>query len=185
MKKIFFHVCIFLLLFGNVFSESINKDYELNKLFDQLKKTINASVAFEIEIKIWQIWSTHPTKNELTKSLAIGSKLMSNGKLQSAYDIFSEIINSEPNWAEGWNKRATVLYLMGKYENSLNDIKTVLKLENRHFGALSGQALVYIKLNHYEKAIASYKEAQKIYPSIESSKIMIPQLKELIKKEAI
>ncbi len=136
-------------------------------------------------MQIWQIWSTHPTKDELTKSLAHGSKLMSDGKLQLAYDIFSEIVHLEPNWAEGWNKRATVLYLMSKYNNSLEDINKVLDIENRHFGALSGQGLVYIKLNHYEKAISSYKEAQKIYPSIKSSEKMIPQLEKLIRKEVI
>ena len=185
MKKIFFYFCIFLLFCGNVFSESINENFKLNKLFDELKETKSASVAFEIEKKIWSIWSTHPVKNKLTESLNLGSELMSNGKLELAYEIFSEIVKSEPNWSEGWNKRATVLYLMGRYQDSLRDINVVLELESRHFGALSGQGLVYIKLNQYEKAIDSYKEAQKIYPSIKSSKLMIPQLKELIKKETL
>ena len=95
------------------------------------------------------------------------------------------IINIEPTWAEGWNKRATVLYLMGRYKDSLRDINEVLKYESRHFGALSGQALIQIKLKNYEKAIESYRAAQKIYPSIGSAKIMIPQLQELIREEAI
>jgi tetratricopeptide (TPR) repeat protein len=185
MKKIFFFVHIFLLFCVNTYSETTNKDFKLNKLFNQLKKTNNASEAFEIEMQIWQIWSTHPIKNQLTELLSKGSEIMSNGDFISAYKIFSEIVELEPNWAEGWNKRATTLYLMGKYERSLDDINVVLKLESRHFGALSGQGLVYIELNHYEKAIESYKAAQKIYPLIESSKMMIPQLEELIKKEAI
>ena len=91
----------------------------------------------------------------------------------------------EPNWAESWNNRATARYLMGRYTESLKDINEVLKQENRHFGALSGQGLVYIQLKQYEKAINSYKEAQKIYPSIQSSDKMIPQLEELIRKEEI
>ena len=103
-------------------------------------------------MKIWNIWSTHPTKNKMTELLAYGSELIENGKFEPAREIFSEVIKLEPNWAEGWNKRATVLYLMGKYKDSLNDIKEVLKLEHRHFGALSGQGLVYIQLNQYEKA---------------------------------
>ena len=74
---------------------------------------------------------------------------------------------------------------MGKYENSLSDIDEVLKRESRHFGALSGQALVQIKLKNYEKAINSYKAAQKIYPSIKAAEIMIPQLQELINNETI
>ena len=110
---------------------------------------------------------------------------MSKGKLVSAYKIFSAIIESEPEWAEGWNKRATVLYLMGRYQDSLNDIDEVLKRESRHFGALSGQGLVQIKLGNYEQAIKSYQAVQKIYPSIKAAKVMIPQLRKLIKDEVI
>ena len=74
---------------------------------------------------------------------------------------------------------------MGKYTDSLNDIDEVLKRENRHFGALSGQALIQIGLKNYEQAINSYKTAQSIYPFIRAADIMIPQLQELINKEAI
>ena len=74
---------------------------------------------------------------------------------------------------------------MRQYESSLADIKITLVLEPRHFGALSGQALNYIELNLYEKAIESYKAAQKIYPIIDGAKKMIPQLKELIKDLAV
>ena len=69
-------------------------------------------------------------------------------------------------WAEAWNKRATVLYLLGEFQKSQNDIDKVLELEERHFGALAGQGLVNIQLKNYEKAIMSYREAQKIYPSM-------------------
>ena len=124
-------------------------------------------------------------QEKLTALLVIGSNLMSKGELESAYNIFSKIIESAPDWAEGWNKRATALYLMNEYSDSLSDIEEVLRLESRHFGALSGQALVQIKLKNYEKAISSYKAAQKIYPSIWAAEIMIPQLQELIDREAI
>ena len=185
MKKLSLSVCLVLLFFGNVFAESTERNNKLNQLFNQLKKSNDVSIALEIELKIWNIWSTHPTQEKLTSSLAIGSELMSRGELDSAYKIFSIIIESDPDWAEGWNKRATVLYLMEKYLDSLNDIDEVLKRESRHFGAFSGQALVQIKLKNYEKAIISYQTAQKIYPSLKSAEIMIPQLQELIKEEAI
>ena len=185
MKKLLLSVCLVLLFFGNVFAESTERNNKLNQLFNQLKKSNDVSIALEIELKIWNIWSTHPTQEKLTSSLAIGSGLMSRGELVSAYKIFSTIIESDPDWAEGWNKRATVLYLMGKYLDSLNDIDEVLKRERRHFGAFSGQALVQIKLKNYEKAIKSYQTAQKIYPSMKSAEIMIPQLQKLIKEEAI
>ena len=89
---------------------------------------------------------------------------MSQNKLEDAYNIFTEVIEIDPNWAEAWNKRATVLYLMGKYEMSQADINKVLDIEKRHFGALTGQGLVQTALKNYEKAIDSYIEAHKVHP---------------------
>ena len=110
---------------------------------------------------------------------------MSQNQLTSAHNVFSKVIELDPKWAEGWNKRATVLYMMGNYKQSQNDIDEVLKLEKRHFGALSGQGLVQIELKNYDKAIESYKEVQKIYPSMEAPKVMIPRIKKLIKEQSI
>ena len=185
MKKLSLYVFLVLLFCGNTIADSKDRDVKLNQLFEQLKKSNNVSVAIEVEIKIWNIWSTHPTQKKLTRSLAKGSDLMSKGELEPAYKIFSTIISSAPDWAEGWNKRATVLYLMGRYQDSLSDIDEVLKRESRHFGALSGQGLVQIKLENYEKAIKSYQAVQKIYPTIRAAKVMIPKLLELIKDESI
>ena len=176
---------LILLFCGNTIADSKDRDVKLNQLFEQLKKSNKVSVAIEVEMKIWNIWSTHPTQKKLTRSLAKGSDLMSKGELEPAYKIFSTIISSAPDWAEGWNKRATVLYLMGRYQDSLSDIDEVLKRESRHFGALSGQGLVQIKLENYEKAIKSYQAVQKIYPTIRAAKVMIPKLLELIKDESI
>ena len=176
---------LLLLFCGNAIADSKDRDVKLNQLFKQLEKSDDASIALEIEMKIWNIWSTNPTQDKLTQLLAKGSNLMSKHELETAYKIFSTIIDSSPDWAEGWNKRATVLYLMGRYHDSLNDIDEVLKRESRHFGALSGQGLVQTKLGNYEKAIKSYQAVQKIYPSMRAAKIMIPQLRKLIKDEAI
>ncbi len=102
-----------------------------------------------------------------------------------AKDIFTEVINLDQNWAEAWNKRATVLYMLGEFEKSQNDIDQVLALEQRHFGALAGQGLVNIQLKNYEKAIRSYEQAQEIYPAMRSPKIMIKQIEELMKQQTI
>ena len=185
MKKILLYTFVIFIFFGNVIADSKDKDVELNLLFEELKKSNSDSAAFEIEMKIWNIWSTHPTQEKLTQSLSKGSGLMSKGELEAAYKIFSTIIESTSDWAEGWNKRATVLYLMGRYQESLKDIDEVLKRESRHFGALSGQGLVHIKLKNYEKAIKSYETVKKIYPSISSAKVMIPRLEKIIRDEAI
>ena len=171
----------FLLIFNSLADDREN---ELSKLFYELK-TNNLSSAYKIEEKIWDIWTTHPTNKNLTYLLAKGITLMNSELYVDAEVIFSAVIKKDPNWAEAWNKRATVFYLMGKYEDSQNDIDEVLKIEKRHFGALSGQALVQMRLKNYEKALKSYKRVETIYPSMRSPKLMIPKIQDLINKSSI
>jgi tetratricopeptide (TPR) repeat protein len=187
MKKILKILAISLLLFSNVNAEE--RSNKLEKLFTQLKNTKDLRTAQIVEKKIWEIWLIHPSDDRrgfrLTELLTQGSRLMNMGELSKAYELFTKIIATEPDWSEAWNKRATVLYLMNRYQSSLNDIKITLTLEPRHFGALSGQALNYIELKQYEKAIQSYKSAQKIYPLLDSAAKMIPELQTLINDQAI
>ena len=187
MHKLLGIIVLGLLFFSNTNAEE--RDSKLDSLFAQLKNTKNLSSAQVIENQIWEIWEVHPSDDRrgfrLTELLIQGTRLMNTRELTKAYDVFTQIITVESDWAEAWNKRATVLYLMKQYESSLADIEITLVLEPRHFGALSGQALNYMGLNQYEKAIESYKAAQKIYPIIDGAKKMIPQLKELIKDQVV
>ena len=183
MKQIFY---IFIFLAYSCFSYADdNQQKQIDNLFVQLKKTTNYEDSKAIESKIWEIWTTHPSENSLTALMADGSFYMSQNNLETAYKTFTQTINLDLNWAEAWNKRATVLYLMGKYEQSQADIDKVLKIEKRHFGALSGQGLVQSALNNYQKAINSYIEAHKVHPNMKSPLIMIEKLKLQIKKESI
>ena len=182
IKKFFILSVFFFLSLSAAFADERKK--QLDKLFNELKRD-NPVLTFEVEQKIWKIWSTHPKKNELTLMLSKGSTLVKNDKLNEAVNIFTKVIELDPNWAEAWNKRATVFYLLGKFQKSQNDIDKVLELEERHFGALAGQGLVNIQLKNYEKAIMSYEKAQKIYPTMKSPKIMIKEIKELIKQQSI
>ena len=182
LKKVLIIIVLNLIFFLNVFAS--DSDEQLNNLFNELKIN-SSSLSLEIEQKIWKIWSTHPNNNELTKMLEDGSKLVRENKLFESIDIFTKVINLDPKWAEAWNKRATVFYLVGEFQKSQNDINKVLELENRHFGALAGQGLVNIKLKNYEKAIKSYQRALEIYPNMQSAPIMIRQIEEIIKEELI
>ena len=187
MEKFISILILSFLFFSNVNAE--DRKSELDKLFFQLKNIKDLSSAQIIENKIQKIWSIHPSDDRrgfrLTELLNQGSRLMNIGELNKAFDLFTKIITTEPDWSEAWNKRATVLYLMNQHQSSLDDIKITLVLEPRHFGALSGQALNYIELKKYEKAIESYKAAQKIYPLLDSAKKMIPELQELINDQAV
>ena len=182
MKKTLSILVLFFIFFSPSFAD--DRDAILDKLFNKLKVE-NSDNVLEIEQKIWKIWSTHPSDNKLTSLLSIGSDLVNNNELSKAIEIFTKVIEIDPNWAEAWNKRATVFYMIGEFEKSQKDIDQVLKLEKRHFGALAGQGLVNIKLKNYEKAIQSYKNAMEIYPSMHSPKIMINHINDLIKKQSI
>ena len=182
MKKII--IFFISLLFLTISSKANDRDIQLNRLFNELKIN-NADLVYGTEQKIWEIWTTHPTDEKLTLKLSKGTNLMQGNTLSESIEIFSDLIELDPNWAEAWNKRATALYLIGDYEGSQKDIDKVLELEERHFGALAGQGLVNIKLENYEKAIESYERAQEIYPAMQSPKIMIEQIEQLIKQQLI
>ena len=184
MYKIFYFLFSFIIFIFPANSDE-NHNKKLNRLFNQLKISENPSYAKTIENKIWKLWITHPSEQNLTDLLAKGSSYMSKNQLDNAHKIFTKVIELDPNWAEAWNKRATVSYLMGNYQLSQNDIDKVLSLEKRHFGALSGQGLVQSALKNYEMAINSYIEAHKIYPTMQSAIIMIERLQKLIKNKTV
>lgn len=184
--KVILVLIISLLLFNNINAKERNK--ELDSLFTQLK-TDDYIIALKTEKKIWKIWSTHPSNDRkglrLTDMLAQGDLLITKKDFNKAIDIFSLIISIDSKWAEAWNKRASVLYLSGRYEDSIKDIEKVLQLEPRHFGALSGFGLNQIELKNYKAALKIYQEVQNIYPAMDAPKKMIPVLKELISGEKI
>ncbi len=156
----------------------------LSKLFNQLEKVNDSQKAELLEKKIWSVWNKHPKNIKLTEKLEFGVELIQYGSYDYALKVFNNIIATDPEWSEAWNRRATTFFLMNEYTNSLNDIDKVLSIEPRHFGALSGQARIFIKLQKYEKAILSLKKALKFYPSFRSGE-MIVEIERLIKKDSI
>ena len=156
----------------------------LNKLFDQLIETKDLKSAEQLEKRIWSVWNKHPNNNKLTDKMKFGTELMQYGDYNYALKVFDNIIVTDPQWSEAWNKRATVFFLMNRYKESLSDIEKVLRFEPRHFGALSGQARIFLKLQEYEKAITSLKKALRFYPLFESGDL-IPEIEKLIKEKSI
>ena len=182
MKRLFLILVFY--LFSQISSFSNERDVRLNQLFNELKAN-KSKVSSIVEQEIWKIWSTHPTDAKLTTKLEEGSQFVRDQQFFKAIEIFTEVINFDQNWAEAWNKRATVFYMMGKFKQSQEDIDKVLALEARHFGALAGQGLVNIQLKNYEKAILSYQKVKEIYPSMQSPEIMIRRIEELMKQQTI
>ena len=182
MKRFFLILLIYFL--SQLSSLSDERDNKLNQLFIELKVN-QSNDAFIVEQEIWKLWSTHPTDMKLTARLEEGAQFVRTQQLSKAIEIFTEVIKLDQNWAEAWNKRATVFYMMGKFKQSQEDIDKVLALEARHFGALAGQGLVNIQLKNYEKAILSYQQVKEIYPSMQSPEIMIRRIEELMKQQTI
>ena len=112
------------------------KDSRLPALFASLEGAADVAQAHSIEQQIWLIWIRHGNP-KIDALMQVGSQLMVPGEYQRSLAAFNQIIAEAPDFAEGWNKRATVLYLLGDFEGSVRDIERTLALEIRHFGALA------------------------------------------------
>ncbi|MEK9648341.1 MAG: tetratricopeptide repeat protein [Gammaproteobacteria bacterium] len=103
----------------------------------------------------------------------------------SALQTYNRLIELEPGFAEAWNKRATIHWVLGNYDASLSDIEEVLKLEPYHFGALSGRGLVYIDRGDYLMARGAFLTLLEVYPAMPGVKDSVLQLEEFLRQGAI
>lgn len=139
------------------------RDSRLPELFRQLQQAKSPVEAMTVEGVIWAIWAESGDK-ELDRLLAEGTAAMSVDDYATALADFDALTQRAPQFAEGWNKRATLLYLIGDLQASLEDIDRVLKLEPRHFGALAGLGLVNLGLDREEAARDAFAQVLKIDP---------------------
>ena len=179
ISRIFIFFIIFFISFlHNAFSS------ELDNLFLRLKQSENPMIARNYESKIWKLWLNNGTSDASNTQMQKGVDLLNNGKLDQALTIFIDISKKDPKWAESYNKIATIKFLKGDYLGSINDIKKTLKLEPRHFGAISGLVQINIILKKYEEALINLEYVLKIHPYIGIKKLK-PYLKKLLKKSSI
>ena len=144
-------------------------DARLENLFEILSKTESDIQINEVTSSIWDIW--YETNDPLIEAdFYRGLESMRTGDLLMAVAFFTRVIEKNPNFAEGWNKRATVYYMLGKFDASMMDIHETLKLEPRHFGAMDGMGLIFIHLEQFDKAIDIYDQMLKIFPNNSSTK---------------
>ena len=179
MKKI---KLIFIILFL-IFLNSHSKSNELNDLFFRLKNAENFSKAKSIEKKIWNIWITNGSDQRNNLEMSKGIILLNNGNLNNALKVFLNLCKVEPEWAEPFNKVATIKFLQKDYLTSIKYIKLTLEKERRHFGAISGLAQINLRLGRYENALNNINQALKIHPFISIKKIKPFLLEKLKKKE--
>lgn len=131
------------------------------------------------ERAMWEVWSRSGDAS-VDRLLASGTEQMGAREGELAVRTFTEVIRRRPDFAEGWNKRATVYYLMGEYQKSLADCDEVMKRNPYHFGALSGYGMIYLQLDQPAKALDYFQRAQKVNPNLESVNETVEMLKPLL-----
>ena len=120
--------------------------------------------------------SDSPTAEILLRQ---ATRAMNDGAPEPALAILNRLTGAYPDFAEAWNKRATLHFLMGNYDASLADIDKVLDLEPRHFGALSGRGMIHQRQKNYGAAISAFEEALAINPNMPSVKEAVKALEKI------
>lgn len=139
-------------------------DERLGELFALLKVTEDARTIQITENQIWQIWLQHDN-DDVEQLMVVGTQRMNAQRYAEAMVVFNRLTESFPNYAEGWNKRATLHYMLGNYAASISDIEKTLALEPRHFGALSGLGMVYLQQEELSKAKQAFEDLIAVHPN--------------------
>ena len=179
MKKI---KVIFIILFSILFSSYSSSD-DLNYLFLKLNSAENFFEAKNVEKKIWDVWTMSGSNKKNNLEMRKGITFFNNGDLKTSLKIFLNLCKVEPQWAEPFNKVATIKFLQKDYFTSKKYIELTLAKERRHFGALSGLAQINLRLGKFENALKNINQALRIHPFIGIKKIKPFLLKKLNKKE--
>ena len=160
------------------------RDPKLPEFFDQLTQSEDPDKAQAIAAEIWQIWAKHEDER-ISTQLELGTKLMEQGLLGPAESVFSNLVNDVPDFAEAWNKRATVNFQLGRFYQSKQDIAKTLELEPRHFGALAGLGMLELHLGNPEAALRAYQQARQIYPEMRDIDQVVRLLEDTVRGQAL
>lgn len=147
----------------------------------QALRDADADTRENAEKAMWRIWERSGDR-QVDRLYQAGVEQMKGGDLQNAIATFTRIILLKPRFAEGWNKRATLYFLAGEYRKSLADCAQVIKRNPNHFGALAGYGQIYLRLEDYEHALAYFRRALEVNPNMDSVKLNILLLEQLIER---
>ena len=170
-------IAVLILLAYSLASPADQNDPALDDLFEQLAITTSDEEASNITREIWQRWTANDDPN-VSQLMQIGIRALNYSTYRKALQSFDRVIEIAPEFAEGWNKRATLYYHIKEYRRSMDDIKKTLRLEPRHFGAWSGLGLVSIAQENYAGALAAFKKALSINPHIPNIRRYVQKLED-------
>ena len=170
-------IAVLILLAYSLASPADQNDPALDDLFEQLAITTSDEEASNITREIWQRWTANDDP-DVSQLMQIGIRALNYSTYRKALQSFDRVIEIAPEFAEGWNKRATLYYHIKEYRRSMDDIKKTLRLEPRHFGAWSGLGLVSIAQENYAGALAAFKKALSINPHISNIRRYVQKLED-------
>lgn len=139
---------------------------ELAALFTELGGAKDVTNAHPIEQQIWALWFKAPS-DRAAGLLAQARKAVESGELNDALNVFDQLVGEFPDYAEGWNQRAIVHFLLNDIDGALADVDKTLALEPRHFGALSGRGQCFIRLKRPRDALAAFEATLALNPWLE------------------
>lgn len=150
---------------------------DLDGLFGQLGKTRNTRRAQRISGRIWELWRESDSKSvDLLTGWA--STAMGGKRYTQALDLLDQVVYLRPDFAEGYNQRATLHFMMQNYAKSIADIERTLALEPRHYGALAGLASIFERLNQKERALDTWYRTLTVYPAMKNAQNAVIRLEE-------
>lgn len=156
----------------------------LDRLFADLKRERNEKAAERIASQIWAEWRKSGSAS-VDLMLQWSNEAAEKKKFDVALDFLDQVITLQPGFAEGWNRRATVHFMMDNYSKSMADIEHTLRLEPRHFGALSGLAAILKETGRKELALDAYERTLDIYPMMRDAQSEVATLSEELAGEGI
>jgi tetratricopeptide (TPR) repeat protein len=156
----------------------------LDKLFAELKRERNERAAERIAGRIWTEWFKSGSAT-IDLMMQWAQTAADKKDFDVALDFLDQIVTLSPNFAEGWNRRATIHFLMNNYAKSMADIDRTLQLEPRHFGALSGMAQILKNTDRKQLALDAYLRVLDIYPMMRSAQTEVATLSEDLSGEGI
>jgi len=133
---------------------------------------------------LWALWSRSGDK-AVDALMAAGVEQMESGDYGAAIATFSDVIRRKPEFAEGWNKRATVYFMAGDYKRSIADCGETLKRNPGHFAALSGLGQIYLRLEDYESSLEWFRRALEVNPNMLGVEINIRGIEERLKEKRL
>ena len=134
---------------------------------------------------IWRRWITHASDQRANSLMQDGMELMNRGLLDQAEQVFSALIDERPDFAEAWNKRATIRFLRGDDTGSRRDIARVIDLEPRHFGALSGLGMIHMRAGDLQAALQAFEAALRVNPHLDQAVDITARLRQQLRGQTL